>query len=146
MGLQADVNTPFAIDIEWWQHHNRRLERLLADILGEDHPEAADGPPLDYIDPDTAEVHQVPPLWARVLIERASQPDYLSSSIPLATAIVRTLIANLNRPMTATQIYRRVNRTSPETILRLLRAAEDEYGIVPVAADSRPRQRSRGAA
>ncbi len=139
----VDVHTPFAIDLEWWRSRHRRLEQILADMLSESDPGAFDGPPMDYVDPDTAEVHQLPPLWVRVLVERAPKPDYLDPAIPLATAVLRTLIENLNRPMTATEIYRRISRTSPETILRLLRAAEEQYGIIPIVGQTKPRQKPR---
>ncbi len=143
MNRYADVNTPFAIDLDWWRSRRRSLERLLADMVGESDPGASNGAPLDYIDPDTGEVHQLQPLWVRVLVERAHKPDFLDPAIPLATAVFRTLIENMNRPMSAVEIYRRISRTSPDVILRLLRAAEDEYGIVPILPEAKPRRRSR---
>jgi hypothetical protein len=143
MRRPADINTPFAIDLEWWAHQQRNLNRFLADIVGDNPLEDADGEPLDYIDPDTAEVHQLEPLWVRVLDHHAHRPEYISGSTPLAAAVLRALIENLNRPMTAMDLHRRINRSSPETILRLMRTAESQYGIVPTTPQVAPRRARR---
>ena len=132
MYTHADVNTPFYIDLSWWETKERNLGRFLAEILGE--PEASDlgDEPIDYIDTTTAEVHQLDALWARVLTEKAHRPDYITPTTPLTNAVLRALIENLNRPMTVTQMHRRINRGSPDSLLRMMKTARIHYGIVPV--------------
>jgi hypothetical protein len=131
MYAPADINTPFHIDLGWWDKRGRNLGRFLAEILGEDETEIDGDGPLDYIDPETAEIHRLDPIWVKVLMHRAHRPDYITSATPLTNAVLRALVENLNRPMTSVELYRRINRTSPEVLLRVLRTARMQYGIVP---------------
>ena len=131
MYSHADINTPFHIDLKWWESRQRNLGRFLAEILGEEETAELDGDPIDYIDTETAEVFQIDPLWARVLTEKAHRPDYISPATPLTNAVLRALIENLNRPMTVVQLHRRINRGSPEALLRMMKTARTHYGIVP---------------
>jgi len=132
MSMIATTETPFHIDLQWWATHGRNLGRFLAEIVGD----AGDGPaadvPLDFIHPRTAEVRQIDPLWVRVLTERAYQPDYITPSTPLTNALLRALVENVNEPMTAVELHRRLNRSNPQTLLRVLKTARTAYGIVPV--------------
>ena len=139
MYVHADIHTPFHIDFGWWERNGRNLRPFLAEILGvEELDVGADGPPIDYVDPYTAEVHQLDPVWAQVLIERAHRPDYITSSTPLTNALLRALLENVNRPMSAVELHRRINRTSPATLLRLMRTAREQYGIVPANNNAAP--------
>jgi len=133
MHALIDIHTPFHIDFGWWSSRQRNLGRFLATILGEDDAATDGGEPIDVIDPLTAEVFQVDRLWARVVVERAVQPDYITPATPMANAVLRALIAGINRPMSALELHRRIDRGSPETVLKVLRAARIQYGIVPLA-------------
>ena len=127
----ANIHTPFHIDLQWWSEHGRNLGRFLAEILGADSDARTSDEPIDFIHPRTGEVHAVDPLWGRVLVERAYQPDYITPSTPLTNALLRALLENVNEPMTAVELHRRLNRSNPETLLRVLKATRAEYGIVP---------------
>ena len=129
---RVDVHTPFRIDLQWWGQRGRNLRRFLAEMLGDEGAEASDDAPLDFIDPVTAEVEQLDPLWVRVLMERAHRPDFITGATPLTNAVLRALVENLNRPMTVVQLHDRLNRSTPETLLRLMKAARLEYGVAPV--------------
>jgi hypothetical protein len=131
MHSNTDVRTPFHIDLDWWQSRGRSFDRYLGEILDGRELEADAEKLLDYIDPATAEVFQLSPLWSQVLTERARRPDYITSTTPLTNAILRALIENRNRPMTAVELQRRINRSTPQTLLRILRTARLQYGIVP---------------
>lgn len=135
MHALVDTNTPFHIDFSWWESRGRDLGLFLADMLGEEDYEPGSDGPIDYIDPHTAEVHRVDPIWARVLIERAHRPDYITPSTPLTNAVLRALVENLNTPMSAVELQRRINRATPQTLLRVLRTTRLQYGIVPVTED-----------
>ena len=130
--MRTDIHTPFHIDLEWWASTGRNLRRFLAEILEENDALSKGAAPVDFVDPDTAEVFQIDDLWGRVLIERARRPDYITSATPLTNAVLRSLIEQLNRPMSPIQLHRRISRTSPDAILRVLRTARGTYGIVPV--------------
>jgi hypothetical protein len=133
MHSSTDVNTPFHIDFEWWESSGRNFNRFLAEILESDDGAISDHQEtLDYIDPATAEVHQLSALWTQVLTERASKPDYITSSTPMTNALLRALIENRNKPMTAAEMQRRISRGNPKALLRVLRTARLQYGIVPV--------------
>jgi hypothetical protein len=132
MHALADTKTPFHIDLDWWRRHERNLGRFLSEILGEDEPDLPTDSAIDYIDPHTAEVQQLDPLWVKVLVQRAHQPDYITSATPLTSAVLRAFIENRNQPMTPIQLHKRINRTSPETVLRVLKTAQLRYGIFPV--------------
>jgi hypothetical protein len=133
MPVHTNTDTRFHIDLGWWVRHGRNLRRYLAEILGDADADLAPNLPMDYIDPTTAEVYQLDPLWVRVLNERANQPGYIAATTPMAGAILRALIENLNQPMTVVQLHRRLNRGTPETLLRLMHTTRLEYGIVPAS-------------
>ncbi len=149
MHAQVDVNTPFHIHFAWWEERGRNLGRFLAEILGRSDADLDSGGPLDFIDPQTAEVHELDPLWVEVLTSRAFQPSYITPSTPMTSAVLRALVENLNRPMSSIELHRRINRSNPQTILRVLKTARTEYGIVPIvverpsASDSKPAAKSR---
>jgi hypothetical protein len=134
MHARVDVNTPFHIDLAWWSQRGRSLRRFLAEMLDEEEADLAPAAPLDYIDPQTAEVYQLDPLWVQVLSTRSRRPDYITPTTPLTNAVLRAFIESVNQPLTAVDLCRRLGRSSPETILRVLRTARTEYGIVPTAA------------
>lgn len=129
---RSDIHTPFHIDLDWWSSQGRSLDRYLLEILdGRADEAAATGGKVDYIDPQTAEVFQLTPLWAQVLTQRAHRSDYIGSTMPMTNAVLRALIENRNQPMTAVQIHRRINRGSPQALLRVLQSAHQQYGIAP---------------
>ena len=134
MYTRIDVNTRFRIDFSWWEQRGRNLRRFLEEMLGDsDAAETVGEEPIDYIDPVTAEVLQLDPLWVKVLLERAAKPDFITSSTPLTNAMLRALIENVNNPMTVVDLQHRLGRGTPDSLLRVMRAARSEYGIVPVA-------------
>jgi hypothetical protein len=141
--VRLDTHTPFHIDLAWWSSRGRNLRRFLAEILNEADPQPS-SEPTDYIDPDTAEVISIDELWGRVLTEKAYRPDYITSATPLTNAVLRALVENLNRPMNPVELHRRINRTSPEAIVKVLRTARVTYGIVPVDESEAAKPSSRG--
>ena len=136
MYVRTSTETRFYIDMDWWVHENRNFRRFLAEILDDADADLAGDEPMDYIDATTAEVYRLDPLWVRVLTDRATRDDFITPSTPLAVAVLRALLENLNRPMTVVQLHRRINRSTPQTLLRLMRTTRAQYGIVPVAEGS----------
>jgi hypothetical protein len=135
MHSSTNINTPFHIDFDWWEKRDRNFNRFLAEILASPDGAVSDNQEtMDYIDPETAEVHQLSALWTQVLTERANKPDYITSSTPMVNAVLRALIENRNHPMTAAELHRRISRGTPKALLRVLRTARMQYGIVPAYA------------
>ena len=131
MHARTDVHTPFHIDLDWWRERGRNFDRFLSEILDGEELESSGDALLDYIDNQTGEVFQLAPLWAQVLTRCAHRPGYITSTTPLTNALLRALIENRNQPMTAVELQRRISRSTPEALLRLMRTARQQYGIVP---------------
>ncbi len=136
MHARSDVNTAFHIDLDWWDARGRSLDRFLREMLDGEEPEDLPEGPMDTIDRETGEVFQLGPLWARVLTERANRPGFITSATPMTNAVLRALIERRNQPMTVVELHRRINRGSPQALLRMLRAARQQYGIVPVLPEA----------
>lgn len=131
------VETKFHIDPAWWQHANRDLRVYLYSALcpacqEELTPTDNKLKTVDYVDQQTGEVRRLNELWARLLSHCSQQPGYVQTNTPLTAAIFRTLLASGNRPMSPKELQRRIGKSDPQTILRIL-AGPSHYGIVPAA-------------
>lgn len=129
------VETKFYIDPAWWQQIGRDLRIYLHGALcpvcqEELTPTNGKLETVDHVDPQTGEVRRLNELWARLLSHCSQQPEYVESNTPLTAAIFRTLLASGNRPMTPKELQRRIGKSDPRTILRIL-AGRTHYGIVP---------------
>ncbi len=129
------TNTKFHIDPTWWEHVGRDfrvyLHGALCPVCQEElSPTDGNLEQVDFVDPQTAEVRRLNELWARLLSHCSQQPEYVEPNTPLTAAIFRTLLASGNRPMTPKELQRRIGRSDPETILRIL-AVRPHYGILP---------------
>lgn len=134
MNARTTTQTPFHIDLGWWTGRGQNLSRFLAAMLAPGTEVTAASEPLDFIDPVTAEVRSLDPVWVQVLLTRAHQPDFITDNTPITNAIFRALVENVNQPMSAIDLQHRLGRSTPETILNVLRTVRLEYGIVPVHA------------
>jgi hypothetical protein len=127
------VNTKFRIDLGWWdeQGRNFRVELLshLCPACHEGFHSHRDTEMIDWVDPDTAEVKRVDGLWHSLQTCCSQRADYVSSDTSMATAIFRVFLANGNDPLTPVEIWQRLARRDPETILRLLVKGKSYYGI-----------------
>nr|WP_290667045.1 hypothetical protein [Ardenticatena sp.] len=134
--LRSTVDTLFQIDFSWFEKRNISLDVLLheqlCDQCAREFGDTIPDETLDYVDPNTGEVFQVDPVREAILSHCQWRPDYISNDTPLAVAIFRALLANNNRPMTPKELYQRIRRGSPETILHLLTRGGVKYGIQPV--------------
>ena len=132
--VRPTLETPFHIDFAWWQANDRAWKVFLRRLLCPEHraqlAELPDDETIDWIDPETAEVHPVDALQHIVMTHCALQPDFLSTSVPLVEAIFRVLLASGNTPMTPIELGERLQRP-PMTILRTLSGRRVYYGIRP---------------
>lgn len=129
------IETRFHIDPAWWEHIGRDFRVYLYSALCpvcQDELSPTDGnlKVVDYVDPQTAEVRRLNELWARLLSHCSQKAEYVEPKTPLTAAIFRTLLASGNRPMTPKELHRRIGKSDPKTILRIL-AGRTYYGILP---------------
>ncbi len=133
------IDTKFHIDFDFWAQNRRNLRVVLHSHLCPEcrqtysnYHEAKD---IDWIDPETAEVRRVDGLWQALQSHCSHQPDYISSSTPLTSAIFKVFLANENTPLSAKELYEILGRKDAQTILRLLTSPENYKGIRPVDSD-----------
>lgn len=133
--VRPTVDTPFHIDFAWWQAHDRDWKPFLQRMLCEEHRQQLAEMPqdevIDWVDPETAEVHPVDALQHVVMTHCALQPEFLQAKVPIVEAIFRVLLAAGNTPMTPVELGERLNR-QPQLILRTLSGSRVYYGIRPV--------------
>ena len=133
---RPDTNTLFHIDPDWFDKNGRDLRNEMYGALCDEcrsyYPSPADTRPVDRINPETGEISRVDALWECVADHCGLKPGFITPATPLTSAIFRALLANGNNPMSPEQLYRRVGKSNPPGILKLLMGAEIENGVVPV--------------
>lgn len=136
--VKPTLDTPFHIDFDWWQQNDREWRVHLRSLLDEEaqtkFAELIEGDVLvDWVDPATAEIHQVDGLQHVVITYAAQQEDFLEPRVTLVEAIFRLLLVNGNAPMSITEIANELGRDS-KNILRMLSGVRVYRGIRPVMA------------
>ena len=132
------VDTPFQINMAWWERNRRDFMTFLRESSC---PGCLSRFPLDaplgeadYIDAETGEVRRLNDLWACIVEECAPAPGYIAPDLPIATAIFRALVSRGNVPLTPLQIHDIIQRSNPQTILRVLTGPTAILGILPVTS------------
>lgn len=132
---RPDTQTPFYIDSAWFDTNGRDLRSEMHSALCDEcrarYPSPSDARPVDRISPLTGEVTRVDALWESVADHCGLKPTYITAATPLTMAIFRALVANGNQPMTPEQLHRRIGKSNPSSILRVLMGGEIENGVVP---------------
>ena len=136
--VKPTVDTPFHIDFNWWSQNDREWRVHLLGLLT---PEEQDryaniieGDELvDWVDPETGEVHQVDGLQHVLITHTAQKEGFLSEHTALTEAIFRLLLKGGNAPMTVVEIAEELGR-DPKHILRTLSGARVYRGIRPILA------------
>jgi hypothetical protein len=130
---RSTVETQFHIDLNWWeqQRRNFRVELLnhLCEGCREGFTSHRGTEIIDWVDPETAEVRQVDGLWHSLRTCCSQKGDFVSPDTSLATAVFRLFLANGNEPLSALELWQRLARRDPDTILRLLIKGRTYYGI-----------------
>ncbi len=136
--VKPKLNSPFKIDFEWWQKHDRNWRVYLRSMLCEEHQKmfetTANNEVIDWIDPKTAEVTQVDGLQHILITHCAKQNDFINNKMTLVDSVFRVLLSNGNTPMTPEELGEILNRP-PTTILRTLSGFRVYKGIRPVFED-----------
>lgn len=132
--VKPTLDTKFHIDFAWWQGRNLRahLESHVCaackDAVRDSNPEET----FDWINPETGQVFQVDMLWHIIRSHCSHQPDFVDERTPLTTAIFRTFLANDNTPLSPVEMQERLQRRTPELILRTIGGHRVYEGIRPV--------------
>jgi hypothetical protein len=133
--LRPTVKTKFHIDFSWWDKQNRDIRVPMLDHLcaecREDVGSLSEAKMVDMVDPETAEVTTVDAIWEAIRACCSSKPGYLTADTPLLDSIFRTFLANGNTPLSVQELYERLDRRPPETILRVLTKGRIYLGIKP---------------
>ncbi len=133
--VKTTVNTPLHIDFDWWQSHDHNWMIYLHSCLCPEHQEtfanAGEKIQIDWVDPETAEVHTVDGLQHILMTHCAKQPGFITSNTALVDSVFRVFLANGNTPQTPTELSEVIGRPA-ETILRTLAGAVIYKGIRPV--------------
>lgn len=134
--VKPTLETPFHIDFDWWRDHDREwrvhLRSLLSSEAQERFADIINGDDLvDWVDPETGEIHQVDGLQHVVITHTAQREDFLDPHTALVEAVFRLLLKNGNTPMTTAEMGEELNR-DPKNLLRMLSGVRVYRGIRPV--------------
>jgi len=136
--LRPDIDTKFHIDYDWWADQGRDARILIWEQLCPEckakYGSHADTEDIDWVDSSTGEVTVVDGL-RYCLRECCSQrEDFITRTTPLPAAVFRVFIANGNTPLSAVELQKRIGKSDPRTLLRILLAQEmrTHYGIRPI--------------
>ncbi len=133
--VKPTTQTPFHVDFDWWKNQEKNWRVYLVSYLCPEHHAAfADSTGvtmIDWIDPETAEVHSVDGLQHVLMTHCAKQPGFVTLNTSLVDAVFRLLLANGNNPLTPIQLGEATGRP-PETILRTLAGSTVYKGIRPL--------------
>jgi len=130
------IDTKFHIDLQWWEQQNRDIRIFLAQALCDEckqaYAEMKDLGEVDAVDMETGEVVREDALWGTLRSCCSTKPGYINPNTPIIDSIFRTFAANGNKPLSPRELYERLDRRPPETILRMLTGGQVYLGIRPV--------------
>jgi len=132
--VKPSVHTPYHIDFNWWSQNDRDWRVYLHSFLCPEHRETYSNVDLDdqvdWIDPDTAEVHQIDGLQNVLITHCAKQPSFITHQSTLVDSVFRLFLANGNTPLTAVELGEQLGRDS-NLILKTLSGIRVYKGLRP---------------
>ncbi len=132
--IRPTIDTPLHIDFEWWKTHDNNWRVFLQSYLCPTHQAAFasmdQDSQIDFIDPQTAEVHSMDGLQHVLMSHCARQPEFINVNTTLVDGAFRVFLANGNAPLSSKELAERINRP-PETILRTLLGPTIYKGLRP---------------
>ena len=132
--IKPTLQTKYHIDFAWWQKAAQKLRSHLRGHVCEECQALLDTEPelFDWVHPETAEVFQIDKLWHCLYTKCAQDPDFIDHRTPLMTAIFRVFIAGNNTPLTPVELYSKLQRKSPELIMKTIGGRKVYQGIRPM--------------
>jgi len=85
---------------------------------------------IDWVDPETAEIHQVDGLQSTLMNHCAKLDGFFTEQTTLVDAIFRVFLSNGNAPLTPIELSDRIGKPA-ETIVRTLSGQNVYRGIRP---------------
>lgn len=132
--VKPTLNTPFHIDFEWWQKNDRDWHVYLHSLLCAQHKKAFAGweadEQVDWVDPQTAEVHSVDGLQNILVTHCARQENFITLQTALVESVFRLLLANGNTPQTSIELADQLGRQAM-VILKTLSGPRVYKGLRP---------------
>lgn len=134
--VKPTLDTKFHIDFGWWQKQRQNLSAYLQSHLCSEakavHEQDAQNQTFDWVNAETGEVFQVDLLWHVIQTHCTQKPNFIEENIPLTRSIFRLFIANDNTPLTPLEIHAKLQKRTPELILRTIGGHQVYEGIRPV--------------
>ena len=132
---KVTVDTPLAIDFEYWSTKEPNWRTLLSAYLCEEHQAefADEGNPdelIDIVDPVTGEVMKKDLLIDRLYSHCSQQEGFVPENGPLTECVFRVFLSRKNEPADAAELAEIMNKNA-NTILKTL-TSRVFRGIRPV--------------
>ena len=127
------VDTKFHIDFDWWERSDLDLRTYVVSRLGfDDQGLLEEGmEQVDLVDDETGEVRVVDGFQYALQKYFSQQEDDFARQTSLVDAVFYTLLANANRPMSASQLAEHVDK-EPEVVLKTISGPRIYQGIRPL--------------
>lgn len=134
--FRPTADTKFHIDYDWWEESGRDFRLYLRDQLCpecrerfDDHRNTED---VDWVDPESGEVHRTDALWECLRTRCANDPDYINEHLPISSACFRIFLANDNAALSPNELHQLLPWKSAHTILQTLGGRQVYLGLRPV--------------
>jgi len=130
---RPSLDTKFHIDFEWWDESDLDLKTYLYSRLDIGDESALDlgVDQVDLVDSVTGEVRQVDGFQFALQTYFNQLPKDFAQQSSLVDAIFFVLLANANKPMTASELAQGVGR-DPDMVLKTISGTRIYQGIRPI--------------
>lgn len=132
--VKPGVNTAYHIDFVWWKNHDSNWRVFLYNYLCPEHQATfstyENEMMIDWIDPETAEIHQVDGLQSTLMTHCAKIDGFVIQQTAIVDAIFRTFLANGNSPLSPLELSDKIGKPA-ETILKTISSPNVYKGIRP---------------
>jgi hypothetical protein len=130
------TKSKFRIDLNYWEQQGRDFRREVYEMLCEECKQLyslEETRVVDHVDAVTGQVIRMDALLDCISDVCANSPEFINPKMPLTRSIFRALIASGNSPQSAEDIHARIQKGSPQVILKELISVQMENdGIVIV--------------
>ena len=123
-------------DFDWWEKSGKNFRLYLRDQLCDecrerfaDHSNTEN---VDWVDPETGEVHRTDALRECLRTRCANDPDFINERLPVASACFRIFLANNNAPLSPSELSQMIPWRSAREILRTLGGRQVYLGLRPM--------------
>jgi hypothetical protein len=132
--VKPTIHTRFHIDFDWWSQNDRDWRVYLRGYLCPEHQVSLANVDLfdlvDWVDPETAEVHQVDGLQNVLITHCAKQPSFITQHSTLVDSVFRLFLTNGNTPLSPEELAEELGRDA-NLLLRTLSGPRVYKGLRP---------------